>query len=151
MFRTRRMKLITYLQNEQSVDVALIMSPLHIYYYTGFLSNPHERFFALAVDMKTEKTILFVPALDVEAARRVVDVVELIPINDSENPYTILKNNLRNDINSFALEKSYLSLIQYEQLKETFPEAIYKNIEDYIHRERMHKSPDEIKHVKKAI
>lgn len=151
MFLKRRMKLISHLQTDLNVDVALIIFPLHIYYFTGFLSDPHERFFALVVDTKTEKTTLFVPALDIEAARQVVDVNELIPIQDSENPYHILKNHLPNELDSIAVEKSSLSFLRYEHLKALYPDATFVNVEHFIHRERMRKSPDEIQHVKKAI
>lgn len=150
MLRKRLRKLITYLQQE-NIDVAFIISPLHIYYYTGFLSDPHERFFALTVDTKMEKTKLFVPTLELEAAEKVANCDELTPISDSEDPYTILSNNLPDDIYTIAVEKSYLSLKKYEELKALYRNSSFVNIETFIHEERKQKTLEEIKYVKKAI
>lgn len=151
MLEKRRKMLISHLTSEKNVDLAFIISPLHIYYYTGFQSEPHERFFALTIDTKTEKTRLFVPTLDLEAAQKVVEVDELIPISDSEDPYAILKNSLPAEIQTIAVEKSYLSLLKYEQLKALYPDVSFVNVENYIHKERMKKSSEEINHVRKAI
>ncbi|HLR72030.1 MAG TPA: aminopeptidase P family N-terminal domain-containing protein, partial [Pseudogracilibacillus sp.] len=63
MYETRQQKLINEIRNERQVDIALIMSPMNIYYYTGFHSEPDERFLAFVIDAKTEKTMLFYPSL----------------------------------------------------------------------------------------
>src|SRR5699024_9698346 len=151
MFVKRQKQLIDYVETTLKADVTLIMSPIHIYYYTGFLSNPHERFFALYVDAKRRKTTLFLPELDEEAANQVAIVDELRPVSDSENPYTVLKNTIKNKIYTTAIEKSYVSVLRWERLKEVYPNSLFVDVEPYIHGERAKKSKEEIEYVKKAI
>lgn len=151
MYKMRQKRLINHLQNELQVDSALIISPITIYYYTGFNSDPHERFFVLFVNAKTEKTILFLPSLDEDAAKEVAKVDEFVSITDTENGYDKLSQKIGRSITSFAFEKSYVTVAQYEMLTKYYPDAKFKNIESFINMERIKKLPKEIEYVKKAI
>lgn len=150
MYQTRQRRLINHLQTEQNMDVALITSPTNIYYYTGFLANPHERFFALAIDTKKDKTMLFLPSLDEQAAKEKAEVTELIPIDDHENAFDKFRDSL-GKVDSFAFEKSHVTVMQYEQIAAYFNNTSFTNIEPFILSERLTKSTKEIDHVKKAI
>ena len=46
LYKSRRTKLEDYLL-EQKIDIAMITSPANVFYYTGFKSDPHERFMSL--------------------------------------------------------------------------------------------------------
>lgn len=151
MYAKRQKRLISYLKTELNVDVALIMLPVHIYYYTGFLSNPHERFFALLVDVTSGKTNLFVPSLDVEEAESVAKVDAFQPISDSEDPYDVLNKIVPKDANTFAIEKNYITVGQFEKIQAVFPKAKFDNVEPFIQQERLRKLPEEIEYVKQAI
>lgn len=151
MYKTRQERLINYIRNDLQVDSALILSPINIYYYTGFHSDPHERFFVLFVNAKTEKTSLFLPSLDEDAARELAKVDELISITDTENGYEKFVQISGQSIASFAFEKSYVTVAQYEQFAKHYPNAQFKNIESFINSERLKKSPEEIEYVKKAV
>ena len=139
-----------YLQNEK-IDIAMITDPANVFYYTGFLSNPHERFMALVIDNKNEKTTLFVPALDVEIARNDSAVQTIVPISDEENPFTKLQTNVSANILTFGLEKKAVNIFRYQHLQENFPTASYIDIQPYISSERMKKSPIEIEQMRKPI
>lgn len=152
MYETRQQKLINEIRNERQVDIALIMSPMNIYYYTGFHSEPDERFLAFVIDAKTEKTMLFYPSLDESAAKSQAQVEEFIPMFDTENAYAKFSQKLGTNIQSIAFEKSYITVLQYEQMKDFYPQVdFFTDIEPFILSERAKKTKSEIEHVKKAI
>lgn len=151
MYQKRQEKLMNYMKNELGADMALLMSPINIYYYTGFLSNPHERFFVLAIDAKNNNTTLYLPSLDENAAKEAATVNEFVPVFDHENGYEKFKQHLNQDVNHFCIEKNYVTVEQYEQIGSIFHKANFSNIEPFIVQERLKKSADEITKVKKAI
>lgn len=140
----------TYLQNEK-IDTAMIIDPANVFYYTGFLSNPHERFMALVIDSKKDQASLFVPALDEEIARNDSIVQTIVPISDEESPFTKLQANLIGDIFTFGLEKKAVNVSRYQHLQETFPKASFIDIQPFIASARMKKSLVEIEKMKNSI
>ena len=145
---------LTKLQNElidKHVDVAMITTPANVFYYTGFNSEPHERFMALVADNRTKKFILFVPALDAEAAAEASIVSNIIPISDEEDPFAVLQEKLGKDISHLGIEMKTVSVFQYNQLQTIFPKTAYNDIQPFINLQRLKKSPAEVKYVKKAI
>lgn len=60
IYAQRRNALSTYLA-EQKIDVAMITDPANIFYYTGFPSEPHERFLSLVIDTKQDDTFYSFP------------------------------------------------------------------------------------------
>ena len=111
VYQSRQKQILQYIQQTQS-EAILLMVPKNIYYFTGFLSEPHERFFALHIDSQTGKSILFVPSLDMDAAQAEAVVDEIIPVSDVENPYEIFKQCIGKVPGRFALEKSYMTISQ---------------------------------------
>lgn len=85
MFKARRDNLIKELQN-QGIKQAFIFDPANVFYYTGFHSEPHERFMAFFIETETEENHLFVPALDKDAAEEAADIQFIQAISDEENP-----------------------------------------------------------------
>ncbi|WP_106497805.1 M24 family metallopeptidase [Lentibacillus sp. Marseille-P4043] len=136
---------------KSNIDVAMITSPANVFYYTGFNSDPHERFMALILDCRNQEFTLFVPALDKEIADSESIVKNIIPISDEENPYDKLKDELGDKINHFGLEMKFVSMIQHQHLITAFPEATYKDIQPFINAQRLKKSKDELVYVQKAV
>ncbi|MFS0644450.1 aminopeptidase P family protein [Siminovitchia sp. 179-K 8D1 HS] len=148
---TKRIEYLkTYLEKE-NIDMALIISPKSVFYYTGFDSNPHERFMALAIDLINKKEYLFVPSLDKEAAKQQSSVQEIISVSDGMNPYEKLKDTVGSQISRVGLETQTASIYQLEQLNRCFPGFQYKNIGAVISDQRMRKSKEESKKVKRAV
>ncbi|WP_245831018.1 M24 family metallopeptidase [Sediminibacillus massiliensis] len=137
--------------NERQIDVVMMTSPVNIYYFTGFYSDPHERFMALVIDFNTDEDMLFVPLLDLEAAKAESYVQNVITVSDTEDPFQIFFDNVSKEINRFGVEKKQLSLFQYEQIRQRFSEAVWIDMEGLIESFRLHKSPNEIKKISKAI
>lgn len=115
-YQTRLNTLQNYL-TEKNIVVAMITSPANVFYYTGFNSDPHERFMALIVDNRTQEFTLFVPLLDMEAATSGSYVVPtIIPISDEENPFTKLQDKLGENIECYGLEMKAVSMFQHNNL-----------------------------------
>ncbi|WP_188454753.1 M24 family metallopeptidase [Virgibacillus oceani] len=145
---------LTTLQNnliENNIDIAMITSQANVFYYTGFNSDPHERFMALIVDNRNQEHTLFVPALDKEIADNASFVKNIIPISDEENPYVKLKDKLGETISHFGLEMKSVSMFQHNQLQAVFPKATYKDIQPFINKQKLKKSRHEIVHLQKAV
>lgn len=149
LYKNRRAQLENYLV-EQQIEVAMITSPANVFYYSGFNSEPHERFLSLIIDMREKKTILFVPALDHSAALAASDIDTIIPISDEEIPFEIVANTLRHDAKTFGVEKKSLSLFRYDSLMEFFPRTSVFDIQPFNNEQRMRKSSHEIKILQNA-
>ncbi|MBM7587360.1 Xaa-Pro dipeptidase [Bacillus pakistanensis] len=149
-YQKRLNKFIQYLENQQ-VDVAIVNSPKNVFYYTGFHSEPYERFMALVIDLRNQKNYLFVPALDQEAAEETSYVKEIVPVSDELNPYKVLKDTIGEDLQSIGLETKNTSLFQQEQLHSLFSNFSYQNIGEFISSQRMRKSSEECRKVQHAV
>jgi Xaa-Pro dipeptidase len=147
----KRLKQFLEYLNSQSIELAIVTQPKNIFYYTGFNSEPYERFMALVVDLKKQVEYLFVPALDEEAANESTHVRNIIPISDEENPYEKLKSTIGGGSKVIGLETKEISLYQQEQLSHFLPNFEYKNIGDFISRQRMIKTPEESAKVLHAV
>lgn len=137
---------------QRGVDTLLITDPKHVYYLTGFLSNPHERFLGLLLKSGSEP-VLFVPALDEEAARAAVGAMELITHQDTEDPYQLLKQQLGTDEvkGTLGLEKEHFTLARYEQLQDALELTGSTDIGPSLREMRIRKSPEEIKRMRHAV
>ena len=150
LYKSRRTKLEDYLL-EQQIDIAMITSPANVFYYTGFKSDPHERFMSLIIDTREKKTILFVPALDYSAASVVSDIETIIPISDEEVPFAVVSNALGNNVKVFGVEKKSLNLFRYDSLMAFFPETSVVDIQPFNNVLRMRKSSKEITIMQNAV
>lgn len=150
IYEQRRQALTIYL-SEQNIDIAMITDPANVFYYSGFNSDPHERFMALMIDTRDEKTILFVPALDKSAADAVSDVQNILPISDTEEPFEIVSNAFNKDAKLFGVEKKSLNLFRYDSLVAFFPEAEIADIQPFTNVLRMSKSREEIALMQNAV
>ncbi|AOV08577.1 M24 family metallopeptidase [Sporosarcina ureilytica] len=150
IYEQRRNALTQYLV-EQKIEVAMITDPANVFYYSGFNSDPHERFMSLMIDTRAEKTILFVPALDQSAAEAVTDVANIISISDEQIPFEVVSNALSNDAKLFGVEKKSLSLFRYDSLLAYFQKAEVVDIQPFTDKLRMRKSREEIELMQNAV
>lgn len=149
-YQTRLDTLQNHLK-EEKLDVAMVMEPANVFYYTGFNSEPHERFMALVIDNRKSESFLFVPALDKEIAANDSVIQNIVPISDEEDPYAILQKKLGDNIDHFGLEKKKVSMFQHQCLTTVFPNAKYEDIHPFINGQRMKKTRSELVYTKKAI
>lgn len=147
----KRLKQLQLYLNEQKLDFAIVTQPKNIFYYTGFNSEPYERFMAVVIDLQKSEEYLFVPALDYEAASEHSYVKNIIPISDDENPYEKLKSVIQVNNQIVGLEIKEITLYQQEQLKNVFSHFNYQDIGRFIANQRMLKTPAERTKVLHAV
>lgn len=147
---TRRKKLSALLQAE-GIEQTIIFDPANVFYYTGFNSNPHERFMALFLNTKTNETHLFVPALDKDAAALATDIESVISISDGENPYEIVQKVIPEMSGQLGIEGNVLQYNRSMAFQQTYPSTQMNDIQPILEKIRMAKSRDEIHEIQVAI
>lgn len=150
VWTSRRQKLLTHLK-ENGIEAALITAPIHVYYFTGFLSDPHERFLALLLDARSEEETLFVPALDAEAASQAGVAARLVPITDTEDAYERLGKEAPGRLASIGVEKGYLTLDRAERIGDAFPGVRMADLTRFIESLKVRKTEEEIAKVRLAV
>lgn len=135
---------------DSGVNTLLITDPKHVYYLTGFLSNPHERFLGAVLQAGSEP-FLVVPALDEEAARKAANVTEILTHGDTDDPYAILKQRLGGSLGTLGFEKEQVSVANFERMQEklSFSESV--DIGPWLRDMRVRKSPEEVGKIKHAV
>ncbi|GIP54884.1 MULTISPECIES: M24 family metallopeptidase [Paenibacillus] len=135
---------------QQGIQTLLITDPKHVYYLTGFLSNPHERFLGILFQPGNEP-ILVAPALDEEAARAATGNMEIITHLDTDNPYLLLKNKLHAPVGTVGLEKENLTVARFEQLQESLGFTTYHDVGPWLRDMRVRKTAGEIGKIRHAV
>lgn len=134
----------------EGLDALLVTDPKHVYYLTGFASNPHERFLGLLL-IRGEEPVLIVPALDAEAAHAASSVKTILTHSDTDNPYELLKSCFNGKTpGTLGIEKDHFSVSRYEQLTESVSAAHYSDLGPLLRAMRAKKTPDEVNRMKHA-
>lgn len=149
MFRERIQKLHAYM-TQQGLDAVLITSPKHVYYLTGFYTDPHERFLGLILPAVGEPSLI-VPALDREAAAAASAVQKIYTHTDVQNPYEVLKQTLPTGLNQLGIEKSHMTVDRFEAMSEVVGASRYVDVEEPLREMRLIKSADEVQRIKHAV
>lgn len=136
--------------NEKGWDSLLVTDPKHVYYLTGFASDPHERFLGLLL-VRGEEPTLIVPALDAEAANAASSVKNIVTHGDTDNPYSLLQRLFKGSIGTLGIEKEQLTVARYEELSAAVSAKQYADIGPLLRSMRVNKSPEEIKRMKHAM
>lgn len=144
-----RLQHITNAMTTHGWDLLLITDPKHVYYLTGFASDPHERFLGLVLT-HGEEPLLMVPALDGDAAAAASSISNIVTHQDTDNPYELLRTQIKGSIGTMALEKDQLTVSRYEQLQQFLPARSYKDAGQVLREMRVRKSEDEIIKMKQA-
>lgn len=149
MDQSRLHTLCTYME-EQQLDAVIVTLPKHVYYLTGFLSEPHERFLGLIIPRDGEATLV-VPALDLEAAEKASTIRRIATHKDTDNPYEIVKGILPASAKRVGLEKDHLTVNRFEALASVIGAEQYVDMELPLRQMRLTKTSDEIVRIKRAI
>ncbi|MFE5322053.1 M24 family metallopeptidase [Paenibacillus sp. NPDC056579] len=142
-------KLYTLMDTE-ALDVIFITLPKLVYYFTGFYSDPHERFMAL-VCPKGEEPFLVVPLLDQEKAARVSSVGTIVAHSDTENPYELVKRHLPGLTARIGIQAEHMNVKRYRALMEVTGAQQAIHLDDQISQFRVIKSSEEIAVIRRAI
>ncbi len=146
----QRLEQLHAFMDEQQLDAVLITSPKHVYYMTGFYTDPHERLMALIVPASGEPSLL-VPALDREAAASGSSVQQIFTHTDTQNPYEVLKKALPANVKRLGLEKHDVTVERYEAIAAAVSAEHYIDVEQPLREMRLIKTPEEITRMKRAV
>ncbi|QAY67158.1 M24 family metallopeptidase [Paenibacillus protaetiae] len=149
IWQERKRKLAEYMRGN-GIDAAFISSPMNVYYFTGFHTEPHERFLALYIEAGGEET-LYVPLLELTAAEEAGKVQRAVPVSDTDDPFALLRSGVTGSIQTLGIEKNAVSVLKGEQLQAVFGGVQFADLESFILSLRMNKSEEEISKVQYAV
>ncbi|MFC5602475.1 M24 family metallopeptidase [Sporosarcina koreensis] len=141
-------KFIEYMEVNE-IDIAFITLPNSIYYFTGFNSNPHERFFSLLISLD-KNPVLILPELDLDGATSKSSIQNFLSYKDDEDPMEIVKGFVKRK-KKCGLEKSHLTMSRFEGISSAINAMTYVDIDEAIQKMKVIKSQDEVEKIKKAI
>ncbi|GAA0380304.1 aminopeptidase P family protein [Bacillus horti] len=152
--QSNRDKLIQHMKafdTELTNDVLLITHPKHVYYFTGFYTNPHERFMGLFWH-KEQGWTLILPKLDAQAASSKVDEhVSLISYSDEQDPKAKVHEWLQKlQIDNYWFEDNFLTFDRVLWLQEARPEASCKSLASFVNAIKAIKTSAEIELLQEA-
>lgn len=136
---------ITQTLHNENADAAWITTPLNVFYFTGYRSEPHERLLAVLITASGEKT-LYCPKMEVEEAKASPFDGKIIGYLDTENPFDIEPHTF----NKLLIESEHLTVKRQRELTENFNVTEYGDIDQTIKNLRNIKNTDEINNIKKA-
>ncbi|MFD0674709.1 M24 family metallopeptidase [Cohnella sp. GCM10027633] len=135
--------------DHNKIDAMLITSPKHVYYLTGFATDPHERFLGLLL-ARGEYPTLLLPALDYEAAAAATGMARIHTHSDTENAHDVLRKLMPANVRSLGVEKEHLSVATFEKLAEAIGAEAYVDVGSPLRDMRAVKSADEVARMRRA-
>ncbi|MGW8823844.1 M24 family metallopeptidase [Paenibacillus lautus] len=145
-----RLQSLLLSMKDQGWDHVLVTDPKHVYYLTGFASDPHERFLGLLLSSANDP-VLIVPALDANAAEAASTVKNIVTHQDTDNPYLLLKEQIQGTAGTLALEKDQLTVSRYEQLRQHVNADRIEDVGLALRDLRIRKSAEEVKIINNAV
>lgn len=137
-------KITKQLQHEQA-DAAWITTPLNVFYFTGYRSEPHERLFALLITANGDQT-LYCPKMEVEEVKNSPFKGKIIGYLDTENPFEIEPSSF----NKLLIESEHLTVKRQRELTQNFGVQHYGDIDQTIKELRNIKNESEIANIREA-
>lgn len=137
-------KINKQLQHEQA-DAAWITTPLNVFYFTGYRSEPHERLFALLITANGDQT-LYCPKMEVEEVKNSPFEGKIIGYLDTENPFEIDPLSF----NKLLIESEHLTVKRQRELTQNFGVQHYGDIDQTIKELRNIKNESEIENIREA-
>ncbi|MFI8713412.1 M24 family metallopeptidase [Brevibacillus brevis] len=142
-------KLHAYMESRK-LDALLITHPKNVYYFTGFLTEPHERFMGLVL-VRGESPFLFVPLLDADKAREACPAIMIYTHDDSQDALSVLGHLLPTSLSHIGVEKNHLTAKTYEALVSIVNATEAVDVGDLLCSIRVAKDASEIATIKRAI
>lgn len=137
-------KITKQLQHEQA-DAAWITTPLNVFYFTGYRSEPNERLFALLITANGDQT-LYCPKMEVEEVKNSPFEGKIIGYLDTENPFEIDPLSF----NKLLIESEHLTVKRQRELTQNFGVQHYGDIDQTIKELRNIKNESEIENIREA-
>lgn len=132
-----------HLLNEK-IDLAIINNPASIAYFTGFISEPHERIFLLFVT--PEDSYLFTPMLD-KAEAQAASGLSVYGYEDADDPWQVIDKTILSSLNplkTVAIQEDSLTVAWLHALTPFLNEANLTDISDTLDQIKRLKTSEEI-------
>jgi len=142
-------ELMSYME-QRDLDMLLISHPKHIYYFTGFRTEPYERFLGLVL-LRNGEPFLLVPLLDMGKASETSCVRTIHPVADDQNAYAVLSALLPANLRRIGLEEETMPVTRYRALLRSTGASETVDIHGKLEAMRTIKSAEEIASIKNSI
>lgn len=145
----RLKELLSYMEIH-NLNIILISHPKHIYYLTGFFTEPHERFLGLVL-LRESDPFLLVPLLDLGKAMESSSIQSIYPVQDDQNPYEILEKLIPSGLSRMGLEEETTPVTRYRTLLQATGASETVDINGKLQEMRMIKTAKEVAAIKNSI
>jgi Xaa-Pro dipeptidase len=132
----------------QGIEKVIIGKPLNIYYFTGIMINPYERFVALLLDTRNNSSVMILPSLEKGIA--LASGIPEILYQDDEEPVLKLQDLLVGCKNLGA-EMEYFSMKLNETFSLNLPQMEINDVSKVIENCRLYKGQEEIEAIYRSI
>ncbi|MBB6452108.1 Xaa-Pro dipeptidase [Salirhabdus euzebyi] len=149
---TNRLNLLIDKMKELNVESIFMTSKANIYYYSGYLTEPHERLVAIFVD-QLGAPLLILPEMEKEDAKATGWAGEMLTYDDQTNPWSLFQDYLhktKRNIFSIGVEKGHFTLERYDQLSSVIPGSKVLDVSNLMNDMRVVKDKKEYAILKKA-
>lgn len=147
-----RLKKLSNWMKENDIQVCFVTAPENVFYFSGFLSDPHERLLGLAV-FQEEEPFLVCPAMEKPDAKNAGWDNEIIGYSDIENPWEFIHKAIENrvsKVSKVAIEKEHMNVERYEAISSLFNGASFVSAEEKLRKLRMVKDEKELAIIREA-
>lgn len=135
---------------DKGLDSVFITSKANIFYFSNYLTEPHERLVALYAD-HTGNIVLIVPAMEEQDALAAGWKEKILTYSDQDNPWELFSNFL-NDTNpeSIGMEKDHVTVERLEHIQAILPNTEVVDAKDVLANIRVIKDKKEYTLLKQA-
>lgn len=139
---------------DNNLDIAYLNDPIDVNYFTGYETDPIERVLGLFVFPNADP-FLFVPQLEVEAAKKAGWKQDVFGYLDHEDPFHLIAQHIMEKVTlapqNWAVEKFSLPVSRMESVLAHFPSAKFVgDASKYMEKTKLIKTDSEIELLKAA-
>jgi Xaa-Pro dipeptidase len=147
IYAQRRSRLLKILSG-QGIERVMIGKPNNIYYYTGIMITPYERFVALLLDGTDNSCAMILPGVDKNKAAA-QGLTELV-YRDDEDPLLKIQGLVAGS-KILGVEMDYFPMNLGEEIRQKLTDIKVTNISKFIQKQRLFKEPEEIELISRAV
>lgn len=145
-FKARRENFLSEM-HKRGIEKAIVGRPTTLYYLTGVMFTPYERFIGLALDAAKGECAMILPSLEQGAMKRGGAEIKEVIFQDSEDPAGVIRQTLGQN-KKIGLEMNYFSISAGRKIASADTELI--DVGDIVQHLRARKDALEIETIRAA-
>jgi len=150
---SQRLNNFTNWLKQNDCSFALLTEPKNVFYFTGFMCNPHERLLGLAI-FQDEEPFLICPSMEVSQAQQSGWQHLIVGYSDHEDPWETVHNKIKERITApslkIAIEMDTLSYARAQKLQHMFQQTEFFAAEPGVNHLRNIKDETELNSLREA-